>query len=184
MIKNFVLHFKLVTKHRFKVFKLCVKAGIPYRGLVHDLSKYLPVEFMESAKYYRGDESPIINCKRELGYSKAWLHHKSHNKHHFDYWYDLLDKKGALIPYKYTVEMICDNIAAGQTYKKDKWTVSEPLEYYLSSGKSKYINPKIDKVLIDAYTCLAENGIDATINPKTLKKIYNRNVGDNSDKKN
>ena len=80
--------------------------------------------------------------------------------------------------------MICDNIAAGQTYKKDKWTVSEPLEYYLSSGKSKFINPKIDRVLIDTYTSLAENGIDSTINPKTLKKIYNRNVGDNSDKKN
>ena len=39
MIKNFVLHFNLVNKHRFKVFKLCVKAGIPYRGLIHDLSK-------------------------------------------------------------------------------------------------------------------------------------------------
>ena len=61
MIRNIVLHFNLVNKHRFKVFKLCVKAGIPYRGLVHDLSKYLPVEFFESAKYYRGDESPIIN---------------------------------------------------------------------------------------------------------------------------
>ena len=40
MIKNLILHFNLVNKHRYKVFKLCVKAGIPFRGLVHDLSKY------------------------------------------------------------------------------------------------------------------------------------------------
>lgn len=179
MIKNIVLHFNLVNKHRFKVFKLCIKAGIPFRGLVHDLSKYSPTEFFESVKYYSGDKSPITNCKKINGYSKAWLHHKSRNKHHFDYWYDLQGPENkVLIPYKYTVEMICDNIAAGQTYKKDKWTISEALEYYLNSGKSEFINPKIDKVLIDVYTYLAENGIDATINPKTLKKIYNRNVGD------
>ena len=52
MIKNLVLHFNLVNKHRFKVFKLCCKAGIPFRGLMHDLSKYSPVEFFESVKYY------------------------------------------------------------------------------------------------------------------------------------
>lgn len=39
MIKNIVLHFNLINKHRWKVFKLCIKAGIPFRGLVHDLSK-------------------------------------------------------------------------------------------------------------------------------------------------
>ena len=71
MIKNLILHFNLVNKHRFKVFKLCVKAGIPFRGLVHDLSKYSPVEFFESAKYYNGKFSPISTCKKENGYSKV-----------------------------------------------------------------------------------------------------------------
>lgn len=33
-------HFKLITKHKWTVFKLSVKAGIPYRGLIHDMSKY------------------------------------------------------------------------------------------------------------------------------------------------
>ena len=185
MIKNIFLHFHLINKHRFKVFKLCVKAGIPFRGLVHDLSKYTPVEFIESVKYYSGDRSPINNSKRVNGYSKAWLHHKNHNKHHFDYWYDVQGPmKATIIPYKYTVEMICDNIAAGMTYNKDNWDIKEPLDYYLKSGKSKYINPKIDKVLIDTYTMLAKEGISSTINPKTLKKIYNKNVGDINDKKN
>lgn len=79
MIKKFILHFHTVNRHRFKVFKLCIKAGIPYRGLVHDLSKYSPVEFFESVKYFSGDHSPIENAKKAQGYSKAWLHHKGHN---------------------------------------------------------------------------------------------------------
>ena len=91
MIKNLVLHFNLVNKHRFKVFKLCCKAGIPFRGLLHDLSKYSPTEFFESVKYYEGSYSPITNCKKENGYSKAWLHHKGRNKHHYEYWYDYSD---------------------------------------------------------------------------------------------
>ena len=52
MLKNIWLHFKLITKHRWIVFKLCLKAGLPWRGLVHDLSKYCPEEFFESSKYF------------------------------------------------------------------------------------------------------------------------------------
>ena len=51
-------HFNLITKHKWIVFKLCLKAGIPFRGLMHDLSKYSPTEFIESAKFYVGDHSP------------------------------------------------------------------------------------------------------------------------------
>lgn len=176
MVKNIILHFHTINKHRFKVFKLCLKAGIPYRGLVHDLSKYSKEEFIESAKYYSGDRSPISNSKKVNGYSKAWLHHKGRNKHHFEYWYDVMINKAAIMPYKYTVEMICDNIAAGMVYKKDKWNTSEPLDFYLKSNKSKYIHPSIDKVLVDVYKMLENYGIDKTINKKTLKKIYNTHV--------
>ena len=41
---NTLKHFNLVTRHRWVVFKLCCKAGIPWRGLVHDLSKFSPTE--------------------------------------------------------------------------------------------------------------------------------------------
>lgn len=49
---NIIGHTKTVLKHKWVVFKLCCKAGIPWRGLVHDLSKFSPTEFWESAKYY------------------------------------------------------------------------------------------------------------------------------------
>ena len=175
-IKNAIKHFKLITHHKWLVFKLCCKIGEPWRGFMHDWSKYSPTEFFESVKYYQGTHSPTVECKRINGYSNAWLHHKGRNKHHFDYWYNLLDGKAAVIPYKYTVEMICDNIAAVMTYKKDVWDESDPLNYYLTSNKSRYINPAIDRVLVEAYASVEKNGIDETINPKTLKKIYNKYV--------
>lgn len=184
MIKNLVLHMRLINKHRFKVFKLCCKAGIPFRGLVHDLSKYTPTEFFESVKYYQGNYSPIHNCKKDIGYSKAWLHHKGRNKHHHEYWYDYAaPSKAALIPYKYTAEMICDTLAAGMTYQKDKWTYDYQLNYYLKDRKLKHINPAIDEILLEVYETISEQESLDVINPKTLKKIYYKHVGDVNDKK-
>ena len=33
-------HFKTITHHRHQVIRNCFKAGIPWQGLKHDLSKY------------------------------------------------------------------------------------------------------------------------------------------------
>ena len=83
--KNIFKHFYLITKHRWIVFKLCCKVGEPLRGILHDLSKYSPTEFLEGVKYYVGTHSPITEAKNKNGYSLAWLHHKGRNKHHAEY---------------------------------------------------------------------------------------------------
>ena len=183
-IKYLFKHLNLVNKHRFLVFKLSIKAGIPFRGLVHDLSKYSPTEFFESVKYYKGSYSPISACKKENGYSKAWLHHKGRNKHHHEYWYDYAaPNQAALIPYKYTAEMICDTLAAGMTYQGKKWTNDYQLKYYLKDRKTKHINPITDAILLEVYEMISKKGINEVINSKTLKRIYNKHVGDVNDKK-
>lgn len=178
MIKNIILHFNLVNKHRFIVFKLCLKAGIPFRGLVHDLSKYSLTEFIESVKYFSGDKSPISNCKKDIGYSKAWLHHKGRNKHHHEYWYDYAAPNPTpLIPFKYLVEMICDNLAAGIVYMGKKWTNNYQLKYYMEDRKKKKINPIIDKILFEIFESVSKYGIDKVIKKDNLKRIYNKHVG-------
>lgn len=177
MIKNFFGHLHTINKHRFYVFKLSIRAGIPFRGLMHDLSKYSPVEFFEGVKYYNGKRSPISFCKQEKGYSKAWLHHKGRNKHHFEYWIDnMAPNKTPIIPYKYTVEMICDTISAGLVYKGKEWTNSSPLEYYNNRKDKEYINEDIKQVLVTVYEQVAKNGINKTITRKNFKKIYNTYV--------
>lgn len=113
-LKNAVKHFMVITKHRWIVFKLCLKVGEPWRGLVHDLSKYSPTEFFESIKYFSGTRSPIVSCRLDKGYSQSWLHHKGRNKHHPEYWIDFqAPNVTPIMPYKYTAEMLCDKLAAG-----------------------------------------------------------------------
>lgn len=175
MLKNIWKHFILITKHRIRVFKFCIKAGIPWRGFVHDLSKYSPTEFWESAKYYTGKGSPITQCKKENGYSNAWLHHKGRNKHHHEYWYDYRAPIPApVIPYKYAVEMICDGLAAGKTYTGKGWDPSMQLEYWKKEREKAIINEKTCNFLTAAFTEIAEKGLDKTLNKKRLKELYKK----------
>ena len=60
-------HFHTVNKHRFYVFIYACKAGIPFRGLVHDLSKYSITEFWGSVKYFDGHRSPIYFARKDKG---------------------------------------------------------------------------------------------------------------------
>lgn len=53
MLKKIYGHLKNIIQHKWIVFGLCCKAGIPFRGIVHDLSKFSPTEFIQGVKYYR-----------------------------------------------------------------------------------------------------------------------------------
>ena len=174
MIKS-IKHFNLITKHKWQVFKLCIRAGIPWRGLVHDLTKYAPTEFVESAKFYVGDHRPITEAKKTNGYSKAWLHHKGRNKHHYEYWFDgTAPDKTPVIPYKYAVEMVCDTLAAGKTYLGKNWKNSSQLEYWNRTKNLTYINIKTANFLEAVYKEVSEKGIEKTINKKNLKRLYKK----------
>lgn len=174
MLVKAIKHFLTITKHKILVFKLCCKAGEAWRGFMHDWSKYSWTEFLEGVKYYQGTYSPIIACKKENGYSKAWLHHKGRNKHHPEYWYDEATiEKTLVMPYEYAVEMICDNLAAGKVYKGKEWTNSTQLEYWNTIESNKKINKKIACFAKTVLEEVSENGINTTINKKKLKRIYN-----------
>lgn len=176
-ICNFLKHLHRINKHKWLVFQLSLKAGIPFRGIMHDLSKYSPAEFFEGVKYYNEERSPISKCKKENGYSQAWLHHIGRNKHHFEYWYDFAcENKTPVMPYKYTVEMICDTLAASLVYNGRNWNKDIPLAYFKKRKDLEYINPKIRDILIEVYTLVASDGIDKTINKKKLKEIYYKHI--------
>ena len=177
IITKTLKHFHTVNKHRWYVFKYSIKAGIPFRGLIHDLSKYSPTEFWESVKYFDGHRSPIHFAKLDKGYSKAWLHHKGRNKHHFEYWEDIkLDGRfAAFIPYKYVVECICDKLSASKVYKGKDYTDAYPLEYWNKIDKKigLIIHPGIIEFMDKVLTKISKEGIDKGLKPKYLKKIYN-----------
>ena len=39
-LSNFFLHLKKILVHKYWVFYFCCKAGIPWQGITHDLSKF------------------------------------------------------------------------------------------------------------------------------------------------
>ena len=177
-LKNIFLHFKLITHHRWLVFKLCCKVGEPWRGFVHDLSKYSPTEFFEGVKYYTGTCSPITEAKKDKGYSKAWLHHKGRNKHHAEYWIDdAAPDPVPIIPYKYAVEMICDKLAAGITYQGKNWSKEYPLTYWEKEREKLLINEKLKDMLTDFFTQISIEGINRVLTKKKVQELYKKYCG-------
>ena len=161
-------HFKTITYHKYLVMKGCFKVGLYRQGLTHDLSKYMPSEFLVGVKYYQGNRSPN-NAEREaIGYSSAWLHHKGRNRHHYEYWidYSTKDIKGGMcpapMPVRYIVEMLMDRIAACKVYNGLKYTPSSPWEYYSLGREKAPIHPETKEILEKLLLMLAEKGEDET----------------------
>lgn len=123
--------------------KECFKIGLYKQGLTHDLSKYSPTEFLVGCKYYQGNRSPNNAEREETGVSKAWLHHKGRNRHHFEYWIDYaVNPKdgfiGAKMPKRFVAEMVIDRISASRNYQKENYTCRSAWEYY-ARAKDVYV---------------------------------------------
>lgn len=164
---NWLRHLRTINHHRMLVCQHCFRVGLYRQGLMHDLSKYNPVEFMTGVRYFQGYRSPNTAERLDKGYSSAWLHHKGRNKHHLEYWIDYsLDEDSPMVgmkmPVQYVVEMFCDRVAACKTYQKEKYTDASPLEYYEHS-KTHYILHLETRALLETMlTMLAEKGEEET----------------------
>ncbi|MBR5658783.1 MAG: catalase [Lachnospiraceae bacterium] len=162
--RRFCGHFTTITKHHHQVFIHCVKAGIPLQGLTHDLSKYTPEEFIPGVRYYTGVKSPNEGERKDLGYSRAWMHHKGRNKHHFEYWSDIdpvtQRYEPVPMPMRYVIEMFCDRVAASKVYARGNYNDTMPLEYYLKNKKYYvgYLHPKSARILEKLFRMLASAG--------------------------
>lgn len=180
LLHNFNGHLHTVNAHRRLVRKYCFKLGIYRQGLMHDLSKYSPSEFIPGVKYYQdGHRSPNNAQREDEGVSKAWLHHKGRNKHHFEYWidYDVDGSRtvlaGMKMPVKYVAEMFCDRIAASRIYNKEKYKDSDPLDYYIKGVGHYIMHPETDALLHKLLQMLADKGEEYTfeyIKKNVLKK--------------
>ena len=164
---NWLRHLRTINHHRMLVCQHCFRVGLYRQGLMHDLSKYNPVEFMTGVRYFQGYRSPNTAERLDKGYSSAWLHHKGRNKHHLEYWIDYsLDEDspmaGMKMPVQYVVEMFCDRVAACKTYQKEKYTDASPVEYYEHSKTHYILHPETRALLETMLTMLAEKGEEET----------------------
>lgn len=161
-------HFKTITYHKILVAEGCFKVGLYMQGILHDMSKYSPAEFLVGVKYYQGDRSPNNAEREDIGYSSAWLHHKGRNKHHYEYWidYSMHGVDGCMIPVampdRYVAEMVMDRIAASKVYRGREYKDSDPLDYFLKGAEVIIIHPETKEKLRYILTMLAEKGENET----------------------
>ena len=111
-------YFKYVVRHKWYVMIECFKHGLIWRGIMHDMSKFRPSEFLPYANFFYG-----YQVEKETGYQTqanmdmAWLQHMHRNDHHWQHWV-LQEDSGQVfgldIPHKVVVEMVCDWIGAGK----------------------------------------------------------------------
>ena len=156
--------------------RYCFRIGLYKQGLLHDLSKYEPVEFLVGCKYYLGDRSPN-NAEREAtGISRSWLHHKGRNKHHFEYWVDYVPGdehiiNGVPMPRKYVAEMVMDRISASRNYLGDKYDHTQPLSYFLKSKERLwFIHPDTKRDLEALLRILNDHGEEVLLS--YIKNVY------------
>ena len=160
-------HFSTITRHKILVMKGCFRLGLIRQGLLHDMSKYSPTEFIPGCIFYQGYMSPN-NAERETkGYSSAWLHHKGRNKHHLEYWIDYGGGDGAgegkalcgmKMPICYVAEMFVDRVCASKNYQKERYTDESALIYY-NNSKAHYLLHDDTRALLEyLLVMLAQKG--------------------------
>jgi len=164
--QRFTGHLKTVHIHRKNVRQGCFKIGLYCQGLLHDLSKYSLTEFIPSVRFYDGHRSPNAIDRRLNGYSRAWLHHKGRNRHHYEYWIDFMGEpvNGAFpckMPLRFVAEMVCDRRAACIAYHGSDYTQADAWNYYVRTKHLVIIHPDSRAVLERALILMRDEGEDA-----------------------
>ena len=154
-----------LIRHKWYVGLECFKVNLFWRGLIHDLSKFLPSEWLPYTNYFYGKkDSDIKKGRDETGYYKptdtgdesfdfAWLLHQKRNRHHWQWWVLPEDDGGTKIiemDYKYILEMVCDWVGAGKAQgffspENDKY--KETRKWYSKNRKNMQIGENTSKII-------------------------------------
>ena len=125
-MKQYIQYLKYVIIHKWYVAIECFHEGLYWKGIIHDMSKFLPSEFIPYANFFYKKTAKI--SRDNAGYYKptdtgdnkfdfAWLLHQKRNSHHWQWWILPEDDGGIkVLPMAETSirEMICDWIGAGK----------------------------------------------------------------------
>ncbi len=124
---TYVAYLWQLLRHKWFVMLFCFRERLIWRGLVHDLSKFLPSEFVPYARYFFPGGKKKVRRDR-TGYYKptdtgdprfdqAWFLHQKRNEHHWQYWALPEDVEGVkILPMtdRARREMVCDWKGAGR----------------------------------------------------------------------
>jgi hypothetical protein len=119
---HYLKFLKFILLHKYYVLIECWKRGLYLRGIMHDMSKFRPSEFIGfSGNFIVPDESMKHQSisTRHSNFEKSWLLHQNRNKHHWQYWILIGDggEEHCLeMDRTSCIEMLCDWIGAGKAH--------------------------------------------------------------------
>ena len=153
---KYIKYIKKVLTHKWFVFVEACKLGIPWLGLIHDASKFLPDEFFAYARY---DFTKFGNNDKEKqrAFDLAWLKHQKRNRHHWQYWLLMNDSGLATrgepgpmkqveplpMPERYVREMVADWRGAGRAYGN-----SDTVGWYQENKDRIVLHQKTEKLTL------------------------------------
>lgn len=149
----------MVTKHKLYVMVECWRRRLFLLGITHDISKYLPCEFIPYARYSDGGRRKM---KDVSGYYKPYTddekfnlalhHHVISNKHHWQY-HVMNVEDGDVVPFripdKYIVEMICDWIGAARM--RDRYNTIDTARNWYIINNGRIVIHEDSKKYIEEY---------------------------------
>jgi hypothetical protein len=115
MIRKHLAYAWYIVRHKWYVFVECLKRGLIWRGITHDLSKLRPGEWVPYAHSFYGPQPRTERTKARFDY--AWLMHQKRNDHHWQFFVLREDSgKEKVLPMSHyaRLEMLCDWIGAGK----------------------------------------------------------------------
>jgi hypothetical protein len=148
IIQKYLEYFRYVWVHKWEVLRECAKKGLIWRGLAHDLSKFLPSEFFAYANFYFGTDEDRAAWSQK--FNKAWLLHTHRNKHHWEHWVLFCVGRGAKLvemPNRYRKEMFCEWVAVG----RDTF-----VDWFRKNFREMYFHPKTKQAVMKEYYARTE----------------------------
>ncbi len=146
-------YLSYVLRHKWFVLMECWRLGIPWLGIVHDMSKFLPSEWFPYVDAFYGDGAKgCALIKRDsTGYYKptdtgdaafdfAWLLHQKRNRHHWQWFILPCDEDGTkvlVMPDRYQREMLADWRGAGRAQGKP-----DTVAWYRKNGPKMQLHPE------------------------------------------
>ncbi len=146
-------YFKYIVEHKWNVGIECLKAGLFIHAFTHDLSKFLPSEFLPYAKFFysknRSKEYKTSD-ENDLNFQTGWNRHQKRNKHHWNYWVSVTRKDEIIpveMPMKYIKQMVCDWDGMSRKFG------GSTCDYFRKNENTMILHPetkaKIESILFD-----------------------------------
>ena len=150
-MKKYYNYLRYLLEHKWNVGIECIKSHQYVHAITHDLSKFLPSEFIPYARFFHKKNRTTnynIADESDIDFQIAWLHHQKRNKHHWNYWVSVTRKNEIIpipMPKKYVKQMIADWDGMSRKFG------GSTIEYYIKNRYNFILHEETIKTI---YECL------------------------------